>query len=100
MVLAEFHGNIPEGVTIHVPPVRRYRDAFLNSVPWVEITIVIGAVANLVTVADFIWRKFGEGKKPVEKVTINRREEIKWTREELTRVIDEKITKESKGDVS
>lgn len=98
MVTADFSQNIPEGVTIRVPPVRLTRDAFLNSVPWVEITVVIGAAANLVTVADFLWRKFGEGKKPVEKVTINRRDEISWDKEKLTRVIQEQIETERRGD--
>ncbi|MDQ6911413.1 MAG: hypothetical protein M3128_00875 [Verrucomicrobiota bacterium] len=66
--------------------------------PWVDITIAIGAVANLATIATFLWTKFGEGKKPVEKVTINRREEIKWTRDELTRVIEEHVEQERSRD--
>jgi hypothetical protein len=95
MVMADFRADLPEGVTIHVPPVRRYRDVFLNSVPWVEVTVTITTVAgSLASVATFLWTKFGEGKKPVEKVVVNRRREVKWTKDEFTSVIEEEWTKE------
>lgn len=93
-LLAEFRGDVPNGVTITVPPIRQERGAFLNHIPWVEISVVIGAVANAIFVADYLWKKFGAGKKPVEKVTLNHREEIKWTRDSLTHVIEEHTEKE------
>jgi hypothetical protein len=96
MLLPAFREGILEGIEIHIPPVRQYRGAFLNDVPWVEITVAVTTVAaNAVTIAAFIWKKFGEGKKPVEKVIINRREEIKWTQDALTRVIEEEFKKET-----
>jgi hypothetical protein len=96
MLSKEFQEDIPQGITIHVPPVRQQRDVFLNHIPWVTVSVIISSAAGLAQIADFVWKKFGAGKRPVEKVELNRRTEIKWTKESLTIALTEEFKSEKK----
>ncbi len=79
----------PEGVTMHVPPMKGQRD-YMSMIVWDPITIDVGTSLAIPLFVNWLYDRFKDASRPPQ-ITIRRRQ-VEWDKGALTRAIEEEIT--------
>jgi len=86
------HGEIPSGVNVDVPSLAERRGVGFRNTSTATITFRPGI--DVETLANWLYDKLCDG--PATRLTINR-SEVRSSKDEIVRVIQEEITKEEQS---